>query len=122
MDILFIANEDQMSPLLERSARELERVLASFEAEDLHDIQPLDIDENDAPPAPAIFDSINFVVRDLEAEGKVHCPCGEGPYELRFCDEGMQVYCEHCGTSYTFYAKSQTVAEEYLGLDEITLR
>lgn len=121
MDILFMGDEVQLPRELERSAKELERILASFEAEDLHDIQPLDIDENDAPPDPSIFDSINFIVRDLEAEGKVHCPCGQGEYELRFCDEGMQVYCTHCGTSYTFYAKTQTAAEEYLGLDEITL-
>lgn len=122
MDILFIANEEQLPHELERSAKELERVLTSFEAEDLSDIQPLNVDENDAPPDPAIFDAINFVVRDLEADGKLHCPCGEGPYELRFCDEGMEVYCAHCGTSYTFHAKSQTIAEEYLGLSEITLR
>ena len=78
MDILFMGDEEQLPRELERSARELERVLASFEAENLHDIQPLDIDENDAPPDPSIFDSINFIVRDLEAEGKVHCPCGQG--------------------------------------------
>ena len=120
-DILFIANEDDMQKELERSADELSRILTSFEAEDISDIQPKDVNEEDVPPDPAIFDVLNFVLRDLEDSGEVHCPCKGGKYELRFSDEGAQVYCTECGATYTFHAKSPAVAEGYLSLDSITL-
>lgn len=120
-DILFIASEERMSEELSRSADELSRILASFEAEDISDIQPKDLNEEDVAPDPAIFDVLNFVLRDLEDAGEVHCPCKSGSYELRFCDEGAQVYCKECGATYVFHAKSPSVAESYLTLESITL-
>ena len=92
------------------------------EAEELSDIQPQDMNDDEILPDPAVYDTVRFIVKDLEAEGKVDCPCHEGTYELRFCDEGIQVYCEKCGATYTFHASSPSVTEEYLSLDSITLR
>ena len=122
MDIAFIGNEDVVAEELERTQQELERLLAQLEAAELADIQPQDMNEDEILPDPAVYDTIRFIVKDLEAEGKVYCPCHEGTYELRFCDEGIQVYCEKCGASYTFHATSPSVTEEYLSLDSITLR
>ena len=121
MDIVFLGDMEDISPALDKSANELSVIMASLDAEDVRDIQPQDMDEDECPPDPAIFDTINFVVRDLEAEGKVTCPCGRGEYGLRFTDDGMQVYCERCGASFNFHARSAAVAEEYLTLDEIKL-
>lgn len=122
MDIAFIGNEDVVAEELGRTQEELERLLAQLEAAELADIQPQDMNEDEILPDPAVYDTIRFIVKDLEAEGKVNCPCHEGTYELRFCDEGIQVYCEKCGASYTFHATSPSVTEEYLSLDSITLR
>ena len=122
MDIAFIGNEDVVAEELGRTQEELERLLAQLEAAELADIQPQDMNEDEILPDPAVYDTIRFIVKDLEAEGKVDCPCHEGTYELRFCDEGIQVYCEKCGASYTFHATSPSVTEEYLSLDSITLR
>ena len=121
MGIAFIGDEDSVSKEVEASAEELARIMTSLEAETLSDIQPQDVGEDSVPPDPAIYDTLNFVVRDLEAEGEVHCPCDNGSYDLRFTDDGMQVYCKNCGATYDFYAKSVSVAEEYLTLDSITL-
>ncbi len=121
MGIAFIGYEDDVSTEIEKSAEELSRIMTSLEAEDVRDIQPQDVAEDSMPPDPAIFDTINFIVRDLEAEGAVKCPCDSGEYDLRFTDEGMQVYCKKCGASYDFYARSVSVAEEYLTIDSITL-
>ena len=112
----------RLSPELDRTADELSRIMASLEADEVKDIQPHDVDEADCPPDPAIYDTINFVVRDLESIGAVKCPCDNGRYGLRFTDTGMQVYCESCGASYNFHCLSPSVAEEYLSLDEIILR
>ena len=122
MDISFIGNEDAIAEELERTRIELERLLTQLEAEELSDIQPQDMNDDEILPDPAVYDTVRFIVKDLEAEGKVDCPCHEGTYELRFCDEGIQVYCEKCGATYTFHASSPSVTEEYLSLDSITLR
>ncbi len=121
MGIAFIGDEGEISHEIDNSAEELSRIMASLEAETLSDIQPQDILEDSVPPDPSIYDTLNFILRDLEAEGAVKCPCGEGKYDLRFTDDGMQVYCEHCGATYNFHARSVSVAEEYLTLDSITL-
>ena len=69
-------------------------LMASLEAEELSDIQPQDMAETEILPDPAVYDTLRFILKDLEAEGKVQCPCGEGPYDLRFTQDGMQAYCE----------------------------
>lgn len=122
MGITFIGDTETVKSEVENSANELSHILACFEAESLSDIQPQDVGEDSMPPDPAIYDTLNFIVRDLEAEGELHCPCGKGPYDLRFTDDGMQVYCDSCGATYEFHAKSVSVAEEYIPLKSITLK
>ena len=78
--------------------------------------------DDEVPPDPAIYDTLRFVVKDLEEEGRIKCPCGDGKYDLRFTDAGMEVYCEKCGATYEFSAASPTMAEEYLDLSEIILK
>ena len=122
MDIAFIGDEDVVNQELSRTETELNMLMKNLEAEELSDIQPEDMPEAEILPDPAVYDTLRFVVKDLEAEGKLNCPCGEGPYDLRFTDSGMQVWCENCGASYDFNATSPTMAEEYLDLDEINLK
>ncbi|MBQ8302100.1 MAG: hypothetical protein IJX97_00945 [Clostridia bacterium] len=122
MDIAFIGGEEVINEELLRTEKELNTLLASLEAEELSDIQPQDMNEGEILPDPAVYDTLRFVVKDLEAEGKVKCPCGKGSYDLRFIDGGMQVYCEICGATKDLSVSSPTIAEEYLDLDEILLQ
>lgn len=122
MDIAFIGDEDSVGEDITRTGEELAALLKNLEAEELSDIQPQDMGEAEILPDPAVYDTLRFVVKDLEAEEKLHCPCGEGPYDLRFTDGGMQVWCENCGASFDFNATSPTMAEEYLSLDSISLK
>ena len=122
MGIAFIGDEESVAKEIDNSAEELSRIMTSLEAETVSDIQPQDVGEDSMPPDPAIYDTLNFVLRDLEAEHAVRCPCGNGSYDLRFTDDGMQVWCKNCGATYDFYARSVSVAEEYLTLDSITLK
>lgn len=122
MDIAFIGDEDTISQELSRTEAELNMLMKNLEAEELSDIQPEDMTEAEILPDPAVYDTLRFVVKDLEAEGKVHCPCDNGTYDLRFTDSGVQVFCENCGASYDFNASSTTMAEEYLDLEEISLK
>lgn len=122
MDIAFIGDGEAIKPEIDRSADELSRILMAFEADDVSDIQPHEVGEAECPPDPAIYDTINFVVRDLERAGAIKCPCNSGQYDLRFTDTGMQLYCEVCGASHDFHCMSASVAEEYLYIDEIVLK
>lgn len=122
MDIAFIGEMDKISGELERTEKELSNLLTSLEAEELSDIQPTDMSEDEILPDPAVYDTLRFLVKDLEAEGAVKCPCHNGKYDLRFTEGGVQVYCENCGASYDFRATSPAVAEEYLSLNEIELK
>lgn len=121
MDIAFIGEKEKTDAELERTERELERLLIDLEAEELKDIQPQDMDEDEALPDPTVYDAIRFLVKELEYDGKVDCPCHDGTYDLRFCREGIQVFCERCGATYTFDTRAEAASEEYLSLDSITL-
>jgi hypothetical protein len=96
--------------------------MAGLEAEELSDIQPQEMQEGEILPDPAVYDTIRFLVKDLESDGCVKCPCGDGEYDLRFIEGGVQIYCEKCGATKDIPATSVTIAEEYLGLDEIILK
>lgn len=122
MDIVFIGTEEELVPELERTDKELRRLMAELEAEELSDIQPQDMPDAEILPDPAVYDILRFVVKDLEADGKVHCLCDEGRYDLRFTDTGLQMWCESCGATFDFNATSPSIAEEYLSLDEIFLK
>ncbi len=119
-DILFIADSEKLQAELDRSADELSKILTSFEAEDLSDIQPEDVPEGESFD-PAIYDVLNFVIRDLEDAGKISCPCGAGEYELRYADWGARVSCKRCEASYDFFATSAATAGLYLDIDEVKL-
>ena len=121
VDIAFIGDKETVDPELERTAKEISAIMAGLEAEDVSDLQPKEMSEDEVLPDPSVYDTIRFVLKDLEAEGNVKCPCGKGGYDLRFSDEGIQAYCESCGATYTFRSVTPSACEEYLTLDEITL-
>ena len=120
-DIAIIGDKEVVDRELERTHNELLTIRKSLEAEELSDIQPQDMNEDEILPDPAVYDTIRFIVKDLEEEGKVKCPCGDGEYELRYFESGVEVYCTKCGATYQFHAESAAVSESYLDLDEITL-
>lgn len=122
LDTVLIGDEEHVQNELLRTADELSKIVTGFEAQDVHDLQPIPMNDDEILPDPAVYDTIRFLIKDLESEGLVKCPCGEGPYDLRFCDGGVQAYCDHCGATYTFHAATPALAEEYLGISEIALK
>ena len=81
MDIAFMGEKEKTDEAINRSEEDLKRLLTSLEAESLKDIQPIDLDQEDILPDPAIYDTLRFLVKDLEADGKIDCPCHRGDYE-----------------------------------------
>jgi len=122
MDIAFIGEKEKVDENVKRTGEELTRLLSDLEAESLKEIQPQDLDDDDVLPDPTVYDALRFLVKDLEAEGKVDCPCHKGEYDLRFAPEGIQVFCPDCGAQHTFKLHSEHSHEDYLEMDEIKLR
>lgn len=122
MDIAFIGEEETIHTELARTEEEIRRLMASFEAEELSDIQPQEMHDEEILPDPAVYDTLRFVVKDLEEEGKISCLCKNGKYDLRFTESGVEVYCENCGGSYLFLATTPALAEEYLDIDSLKLK
>ena len=121
MDICFIGEKEKCDEQIDRTAEELAQLLTNLEAEKLSDIQPQDVDEEEVLPDPTVYDAMRFLVKELEYDGKIDCPCHGGSYELRFCREGIQVYCPTCGATHTFDTRAEAAAEAYLDTDSITL-
>ena len=122
MDICFIGDKEKTDKEIERTGQELERLLTDLEAESISDMQPKDMDEDEILPDPQIYDTVRFVVKDLEAEGKIDCPCHCGCYDLRFRSDGIEVFCPDCGATHLFSANSLSSSEDYIQIDSLTLK
>lgn len=121
MDICFIGSKEKIDGEILRSGKELKKLLADLEAESIKDMQPVDMDDEEILPDPAVYDMLRFLIKDLEAEGKIDCPCHSGSYDLRFCKDGIQVYCPECEASHIFNTEAVSASEEYLNIESITL-
>lgn len=121
MDICFMGEKEKIEKETERNANELTALLKNLEAESVKDIQPRDMDEDEILPDPQIYDTVRFLIKDLEDEGKIDCPCHRGDYDLRFVKDGIQVFCPDCGAEHIFNTEAVCASEEYLNIDSLTL-
>ena len=121
MDIAFLGSEENVNEDAMRAEEELKKLLDTLEAEHLSDIQPENMSGEEILPDAELYDIVRFLVRELEADGKVDCPCHSVNLDFRFTDTGVEVYCLDCGATYEFPVQSTAVARETLMLDEITL-
>ena len=121
MDICFIGSKEKIDSEILRSGKELEKLLLDLEAESIKDMQPIDMEEDEILPDPTVYDTIRFLVKELEEDKKIDCPCHRGSYELRFAKDGIDVFCPDCNASYTFNTEAASASEEYLSIDSITL-
>ena len=117
-----MGEKEPLDDALAKESEKLAALLNAFDAQTLSDIQPQEMNDEEILPDPTIYDTIRFLVRDLEADGKISCPCGRGSYDFRLTDEGIQVVCPDCGASHEFYATSAEAAESYLTIDELKLK
>ena len=88
---------------------------------------------------PQVRDIVLFVIRDLEAEGKIYCKChpepeggapvsfdnedlsDEGKYEAEITDDGIKITCLDCGASRTIPTDSMLGAHAFLNCDKLYL-
>lgn len=121
VDICFVGEKEKIDAALDESAEVLGRLAADYGVDSVKELAPQDTDEDEILPEPEIYDMVRFLVKELEADGEIDCPCHSGHYDFRFTDGGVQVFCPDCGASYTFPAESAEGVRESLTLDRLTL-
>ena len=74
---------------------------------------------------PQIDDVILYVIKDLDAEGKIFCKCKKGEpnreYDVEVQEDGILVTCKKCGASRLIPTDSHLGAYAFLNADELHL-
>ena len=127
MDVCFVGKPRELQSALDKSAAELNDffeknnlVLPANEMKAEEDEMP-STREEDILPDDSVYDIIHFLVKDLEADRAIDCPCGTGPYETEILPGGIRVFCAECGAEYLFPVESVSQAEAFLNLNALTL-
>ena len=128
MDVCFVGNPAPLQKALNESAKALNEffekngLLLPANAEKAEDAPtPSEEDDETVFPDEQVYDVIHFLVKDLEADRCIDCPCGVGPYETEITAGGIRVYCAECGADYFFAVESVSQAEAFLNLNELVL-
>ena len=116
MDIAFVGKKEQVDEALQMSQAELEQLFAQLGQDE-------DEQEPGTPilPDAQVYDILRFVVKELEADGAIHCPCGDGVYEAELREDGISVYCTECGASRLIATNSLIAAQDFLSCDHLEL-
>ncbi len=118
IDICFTGKQDEVKEALERSEQELVELFKSL---DIDDPSSLGHSEEYLPDAQ-IHDIILFVLHELEADGKVSCPCNVGPYDIEVLPDAIRIFCRDCGAEKILPITSPSQAQEFLFCDSIELK
>ena len=73
---------------------------------------------------PQITEIITYVVKELDAEGRIRCRCpegSEGDYDAEIGRDGVRVTCNRCGATKLIAADSLISAHEFLNADHLDL-
>jgi len=117
VDLCFIGNKDDVSEALNKSERELLELLRGAGIESL---EALRLPEDTLPDAQ-IFDIVLFIVRELEAEGKISCNCKNGRYDVEISNDSVRVFCNNCNAEQRILTDSVSSANDFLHCESIVL-
>lgn len=128
MDVCFVGKPEPLQKALNESAKALneffeqnELILPANETEELPEEDTAEDEEKPLLPDDQVYDIIHFLVKDLEADRAIDCPCGTGPYETEILPGGIRVFCNECGAEYFFAVESVSQAEGFLNMNSLTL-
>ena len=121
-----IAAMGELNHVKAELARTELQLLDMMEKNGIGDFSLLREQAESAMPDPQVLDILMFVIRDLDAEGKIYCRCErdgdtEGDFDVEVTLEGVVVSCKRCGATKTLPAGSLIEAHEFLNADSLTL-
>ncbi len=132
INIGFVGESNLVKAELARTELEL---LDMLEENGISDFKSLHCDE-DTLTDPQVMDVIAYIVRDLDAEGKIYCKCypeGREPlpddmleredssYDVAVTEEGIEVLCTKCGAKKIIPTDSMLTAHAFLNADFLEL-
>ncbi len=121
LDIGFIGSEGNVENAIRENDKTLEKLFS-----DMGLVSPKELYRRQRPPEETlpdaqIYDIVRFVVRELEADGAIDCPCHGGQYDFEVVESGIRVFCPDCDAEYIFPADSVSAAQEFLRCDSLKL-
>ena len=124
LDLVFIGTEKAVSEALDKSEKELLKLLSEMGIDDLEklhgELDRLDA-EDDEPCDPSIYDAVMFVIRDLIEGGDISCCCDDGDYDVAVSDDHVKVFCRSCGASKDIPTDSELAARAFMGVTHLKL-
>ncbi|MBE6612223.1 MAG: hypothetical protein E7632_07005 [Ruminococcaceae bacterium] len=123
MELVFIGKEDAVSAALTKSEEDLMEMLKEMGLDDLDRLHgDMDqLDEDDKPCDPAIYDTVMFVIRDLMESDGISCCCDDGDYDVAVSDDHVKVFCRSCGASKDIPTDSELAAQAFLEVTHLQL-
>lgn len=84
------------------------------------------VSEDEDLPDPEIRDIVMFVIRELDADGKITCRCEnkapeEGNYDVELYEDHISVICKDCGAKREIPTDSYLAAHAFLNCDDLKL-
>ncbi|MBQ8174555.1 MAG: hypothetical protein IJ009_04055 [Clostridia bacterium] len=122
LDVCFIGDEKKIGTALDENEKELKKILTDAGISSLAQLHGGKAQgAEDALPDTQVLDIVRFLVRDLEEEGRIDCPCHNGEYEVAFVEGGVLVYCLNCEGRHFFPVCSVEAAQDLLSCDSLIL-
>ncbi|MBQ7357943.1 MAG: hypothetical protein IJW65_04325 [Clostridia bacterium] len=133
INVGFVGEENIVKAELARTELELLDLLEESGIEDFHSLHG---EDEDMITDSQLIDIVTFVIRDLDAEGKIFCSChpsGREPlpdgvedredctYDVEFTNDGIKVTCTECGDSATIPTDSLLSAHAFLNSEKLVL-
>lgn len=128
MNICVIGETNQVKAELSRTELELLQILEESGADSFEALHRFD--EEEALPDPEIVNIVMFVIRELDADGKITCKCDpskaaeqeEGNYDVEIDTDHIRVICRDCGASRKIPTDSYLAAHAFLNCDSLELQ
>ncbi len=132
INIGFVGESNNVKAELARTELEL---LDMLEKNGIDGFESLYGDEETLPD-PQVMDVVSYIIRELDAEGKIYCKCfpeGREPlpdgemdredsdYEIEITDSSIVVSCKKCGAKREIPADSMLTAHAFLNSDYLSL-
>lgn len=133
INIGFVGEENNVKAELAKNELEL---LSLMEENGLESLDQLRSEEQIEFTDPQLVDIILYIIKDIDAEGKIYCEChkdGREPiadhelereeccYDVEMTEGGIKVTCRECGCFKIIPTDSLLAAQDFLNTDHITL-
>ncbi len=120
INVCMMGEQNQVKAELARTELELLDLLEE------HGLESFDVFHGEQTLTdPQVLDIILFVIKELDAEGKIYCKCEKGEeesnYDVEMLPEGIKVTCTKCKATKTVAANSLIDAHAFLNADSLTL-